>query len=680
MSPSRQRAHLAALVKSPRAAHLHSPNGLKATARRANDIAQEVQAENELLMTEAQLLHAIEEVLAAKVHDLEEKHQHLQAAHRQLRLDNESLEAVIEECNLAITIARRDVHRLEAQLRKYQRRPQLTRKQRQQLQILKQTGVSIEVLRRWADSNCSRLDTHGRPGGTTVQPTPEPSPPEPTPGPSPPEPSDFFIPTQEAPPGKPAASTAAACGLQIHSATNPRGYWATSVAAVGRGEARMSKTGMNLNVKIRAAIALSTVHIQAVKLLSGLPSYVWAVGGCLRPTSSRFLKLLPQYLSVGSWLSRGSYMLMRAAPEASHTLHTTNPVELHPWHGLEASESCGFLANELVRGVTGILTTSTSSAVAVSAAGCETGFALAASGSSSICSQPAAQQLRSFREAIVEGVNIRKLDIASVGAEDTGLSAVMLKWPAARPRGTDQRRGRVVLVDEHRTSRVSSAVNGQQPCESRLSKGRATRPADWMPPAGQVEHRLLRPAWSQQRDQPVRGLMWSPVVGPRKPPQAPCQLYNMALWVKQYCATSEWPVAAARLQLNVTKPGTIFDESDHAGHASEQDFHKLADTTLDELHEVIEAYVEGLNLDDSDVEYSQGVLSVKLGKAGTYVLNKQAPNRQIWLSSPVSGPLRFDWDSQRQQWVYHRDGRELLSLLDAELTKLCGQSPRLTPA
>ncbi|KAJ9531274.1 hypothetical protein QJQ45_006715 [Haematococcus lacustris] len=32
-----------------------------------------------------------------------------------------------------------------------------------------------------------------------------------------------------------------------------------------------------------------------------------------------------------------------------------------------------------------------------------------------------------------------------------------------RPRGPDQRRGRVVLVDEHRTSRVSSAVDGQQP-------------------------------------------------------------------------------------------------------------------------------------------------------------------------------------------------------------------------
>ncbi|KAJ9509040.1 hypothetical protein QJQ45_001527 [Haematococcus lacustris] len=89
------------------------------------------------------------------------------------------------------------------------------------------------------------------------------------------------------------------------------------------------------------------------------------------------------------------------------------------------------------------------------------------------------------------------------------------------PRGTDQDGGRVVLVDEHRTSRVSSAVNGQQPCERQLNKRRATKPADWKPPAGQVDLRLLRPAWSQQRDQPVRGLVWCPVRGPHKPPQAP---------------------------------------------------------------------------------------------------------------------------------------------------------------
>ncbi|KAJ9523779.1 hypothetical protein QJQ45_019972, partial [Haematococcus lacustris] len=90
-----------------------------------------------------------------------------------------------------------------------------------------------------------------------------------------------------------------------------------------------------------------------------------------------------------------------------------------------------------------------------------------------------------------------------------------------RPRGAGQRRGRVVLVDEHRTTRVSSAVNGQQPCEEQLNQELPTRPADWKPSSGQVDLRLLRPAWSQRRDQPVRGMMWCPVVAPRKPPQPP---------------------------------------------------------------------------------------------------------------------------------------------------------------
>ncbi|KAJ9531215.1 hypothetical protein QJQ45_006650 [Haematococcus lacustris] len=103
-----------------------------------------------------------------------------------------------------------------------------------------------------------------------------------------------------------------------------------------------------------------------------------------------------------------------------------------------------------------------------------------------------------------------------------GADAVLLAcWKVVcRPRGTDHQRGRVVLVDEHRTSQVSSAVNDQQPCERQLNKRRATRPADWKPPAGEVHHRLVRPAWSQLRDQPVRGLMWCSVVAPHKPPQA----------------------------------------------------------------------------------------------------------------------------------------------------------------
>ncbi|KAJ9517597.1 hypothetical protein QJQ45_025069 [Haematococcus lacustris] len=42
------------------------------------------------------------------------------------------------------------------------------------------------------------------------------------------------------------------------------------------------------------------------------------------------------------------------------------------------------------------------------------------------------------------------------------------------------------------------------------------------PPGVQAGSCLLLPAWSQQCDQPVWGLIWCPVVAPRKPPHAPC--------------------------------------------------------------------------------------------------------------------------------------------------------------
>ena len=73
-----------------------------------------------------------------------------------------------------------------------------------------------------------------------------------------------------------------------------------------------------------------------------------------------------------------------------------------------------------------------------------------------------------------------------------------------------------------------------------------------------------------------------------------------------------------------------------------------------------------------------GVLSIDMGSKGTYVLNKQPPNKQIWLSSPFSGPKRYDWvllgESMHQKegggtgrWVYLRDGSNLESLLKKEI-------------
>ncbi|KAJ9517730.1 hypothetical protein QJQ45_004032 [Haematococcus lacustris] len=45
----------------------------------------------------------------------------------------------------------------------------------------------------------------------------------------------------------------------------------------------------------------------------------------------------------------------------------------------------------------------------------------------------------------------------------------------------DRVKGKVVTVDEFRTSRVSSAMNSPQPCEEELDRSKPTRPEGWKP-------------------------------------------------------------------------------------------------------------------------------------------------------------------------------------------------------
>ncbi|GFH15576.1 hypothetical protein HaLaN_11825 [Haematococcus lacustris] len=75
---------------------------------------------------------------------------------------------------------------------------------------------------------------------------------------------------------------------------------------------------------------------------------------------------------------------------------------------------------------------------------------------------------------------------------------------------TDRVSGKVVTVDDFRTSRVSSAMNSPQPCERKLDRSKPTRPEGWKLQPGQVQDRLLQSAWSKRFKAPVRGLMWCP--------------------------------------------------------------------------------------------------------------------------------------------------------------------------
>ncbi|OCL09085.1 arabinogalactan endo-1,4-beta-galactosidase [Glonium stellatum] len=109
---------------------------------------------------------------------------------------------------------------------------------------------------------------------------------------------------------------------------------------------------------------------------------------------------------------------------------------------------------------------------------------------------------------------------------------------------------------------------------------------------------------------------------------------------------------------------------------SHEEYHQRADEYLDLLVNRLEQQQESRQ--DLEVEYAAGVLEVSIASKGTYVLNKQPPNRQIWLSSPQSGPKRFDWvvtgESMNQKegsgvgdWIYLRDGISLTDLIRKEL-------------
>uniref|UniRef100_A0A1Y1MD89 ferroxidase n=1 Tax=Photinus pyralis TaxID=7054 RepID=A0A1Y1MD89_PHOPY len=109
---------------------------------------------------------------------------------------------------------------------------------------------------------------------------------------------------------------------------------------------------------------------------------------------------------------------------------------------------------------------------------------------------------------------------------------------------------------------------------------------------------------------------------------------------------------------------------------SDGQYHELADSYLDIVLSKFEQLQDAR--EDIDIEYSSGVMTINVADKGTYVINKQPPNKQIWLSSPISGPKRYDWciigEGQGEKegtgsgsWIYTRDGVSLSDLILEEL-------------
>ncbi|GAB9469094.1 hypothetical protein Gpo141_00006383 [Globisporangium polare] len=104
--------------------------------------------------------------------------------------------------------------------------------------------------------------------------------------------------------------------------------------------------------------------------------------------------------------------------------------------------------------------------------------------------------------------------------------------------------------------------------------------------------------------------------------------------------------------------------------AEENRFLELADTAL---HDIM-SWLDGVEemLEESDISLAQGVLKIDLGEDGTWVINRQIPNRQLWWSSPISGPRRYEYEAETGTWRNTRDGTELMELLRNEIFEASG--------
>jgi frataxin len=106
-----------------------------------------------------------------------------------------------------------------------------------------------------------------------------------------------------------------------------------------------------------------------------------------------------------------------------------------------------------------------------------------------------------------------------------------------------------------------------------------------------------------------------------------------------------------------------------ASNVSEAEFEDISAAALSSLESTIDKISAKLNPEEVSCTY--GVLTLDLGKRGTWVINKQTPNKQIWWSSPLSGPRRFAYDSKDGKWHWTRDYKITLGeLLAKELSQV----------
>lgn len=81
---------------------------------------------------------------------------------------------------------------------------------------------------------------------------------------------------------------------------------------------------------------------------------------------------------------------------------------------------------------------------------------------------------------------------------------------------------------------------------------------------------------------------------------------------------------------------------------AESEFHERVDAILD----AIEASIDTTDA-DIDSERNGGVLTLTFANGSKVIVNRQTPNREIWVAAK-SGGFHFRFDRERDSWVNTR--------------------------
>ena len=93
-------------------------------------------------------------------------------------------------------------------------------------------------------------------------------------------------------------------------------------------------------------------------------------------------------------------------------------------------------------------------------------------------------------------------------------------------------------------------------------------------------------------------------------------------------------------------------------------FETIAQKTLDTMLDRIDNDLG----DEIDVDLNAGILNIEFSNGAQYVISKNAPNCEIWMSSPLSGASHYYLEDDLKTWVDTRNGEKLFEKLAEELS------------